>query len=448
MWRRREGVGGEDQSLKTAEGGWGLWEAPRAGGSRGGPGRCAAVAALLHPPPRSPRTLRLIPALRWDSAQPALLPAASPASPRSCPFPLAKPTFWEAIPPVDWPAPPVHRGGPALPFAGRGGGGPRAVCVRDPRSLRPALPLLRAPLLRAERAGGGAEPPTGEPLPGRSPGSGPVPPPHRELGPGGSVARDYFAPPHPPTPWRKVTAWFEWDCIQSSVARGESRAWQGWGLCLVCSGRPPPAGAARILRGDGGPGSREWPEESRGATRPKRRRECGTAPGSERAGERPQSAGKRHRTDGSAVPPRQQGAASWPRGRAARQGSRTLTRSRPRPGRRPRSPQVTPWLPLGLLCRAGVRAQGLAAQQIPRPAFPAERPAPHAAPEAEPARSPPGGAAASHARCLPRRDPAAGRGGEQKRLRHRVPFPRHTRLRWGKPAGLLGGKRGIQPRRS
>lgn len=189
--------GGEDQSLKTAGGG--LWEAPRAGGSRGGPGRCAAVAALLHPPPRSPRTLRLIPALRWDSAQPALLPAASPASPRSCPFPLAKPTFWEAIPPAHWPAPPVHLGGPALPFAGCGGGGPRAVCVRAPRSLRDlsAQRYLCSALLGCERsgAGGGAAPPAGEPLPGRSPGSAPVPPPRRELGPGRSVERDYFAPP-------------------------------------------------------------------------------------------------------------------------------------------------------------------------------------------------------------------------------------------------------------
>lgn len=94
----------------------------RRGRAGAGAGRCAAAAALLHPPPRSPRTLRLIPALRWDSVQPALLPATGPASPRSRPFPLAKPTFWEARPPAHWTAFSVHRGGPALPFAGLGGG--------------------------------------------------------------------------------------------------------------------------------------------------------------------------------------------------------------------------------------------------------------------------------------------------------------------------------------
>lgn len=44
---------GGNQSLKTAGGGWGRRRGRREPG-RAGPGRCAAVAKLLHPPPRSP----------------------------------------------------------------------------------------------------------------------------------------------------------------------------------------------------------------------------------------------------------------------------------------------------------------------------------------------------------------------------------------------------------
>lgn len=179
----------------------------------------------------------------------------------------------------------------------------------------------------------------------------------------------------------------------------------------MCSGRLPPAAAARVLRGDGGPGGQKWPEESRGAARAKRRRECGTA-----LGERQQPAGKRPRTDGPAVLPRQPGAVSCP-GAQPPAGRLARCPEPPSPRAPPQVPSVTPRLPLGPSFGAG---SALRAPRVPggAPGCP---------------RGPGGGAepspAASHAPCLPRRDPAAGRGGEQKRSGTApLPFPRHTRL--------------------